>query len=456
MSVVRARRVATLALSIAASACLGCARTQVSSPAGPADSRPSRIILGLAADPAHAQPVTWRTPGLSPSAAGQLAAESSGAEPPTSATNVAARGSFFGLGHGQSVAHYEVTFTNLQPNTRYLYRVGDGSTWSGWNAFRTADAGPTPFRFVYLGDAQNDIATVFADTVRAARTAVPDARLFVHAGDLLAEGYDDDLWGEWCRAMAPVSATVPSVAVPGSHDLHRVPGSSDASYVLSVSPLWHAHLALPGTGPADAPELRSQTYLFDYQGVRFIALDVDAFAADEFQPAQRDRIRVATIAWLRHVLATNPNRWTIVVQHQAMYAIAKNRNYAEMRAALGPIFDEFSVDLVLQGHDHAYGRTRKVAAGQVVSAAARGTIYAIAVAGGKMYNLTYTHKNLMAVMRANIRTYQVIAIDRDRLRYDAYATDGTRVDAFELRKPATGPSLYVEISGKQDEAFRQP
>jgi hypothetical protein len=79
--------------------------------------------------------------------------------------------------------------------------------------------------------------------------------------------------------MKSVSAVVPNLAVPGTHDLHRAPGSRDALHILSASPLWRAHLALPDNGPPDAPDLRRQTYFVDYQGVRFIALDVDASVA---------------------------------------------------------------------------------------------------------------------------------------------------------------------------------
>ena len=90
----------------------------------------------------------------------------------------------------------------------------------------------------------------------------------------------------------------------------------------------------------------------------------------------------------------------------------------------------------------------KIAAGSVVRPAARGTIYAIAVAGGKMYELTNRHKNPVAVLRSRTQTYQVTAIDGDRLRYDAYAVDGTRVDAFELRKAGAGPSVSIDGNGK--------
>ena len=128
------------------------------------------------------------------------------------------------LGGGQSAGHYAVHFQGLDPNTRYCYRVGDGQAWSEWNIFRTASDRPEPFRFLYLGDAQNSIKSLWSRSIRAAYATVPDARFIVHAGDLLAEGYDDRLWGEWSDAMSFISAIIPSVPVPGNHDLHRPPG----------------------------------------------------------------------------------------------------------------------------------------------------------------------------------------------------------------------------------------
>ena len=52
---------------------------------------------------------------------------------------------------------HTVNFTNLKPDTKYLYRVGDGANWSEWFEFETASNKAEPFSFVYVGDAQNDI-----------------------------------------------------------------------------------------------------------------------------------------------------------------------------------------------------------------------------------------------------------------------------------------------------------
>ena len=40
--------------------------------------------------------------------------------------------------------------------------------WSEWVAFQTAAIGPEPFRFLYLGDAQNSIKSHCSRVIRAA------------------------------------------------------------------------------------------------------------------------------------------------------------------------------------------------------------------------------------------------------------------------------------------------
>ena len=68
------------------------------------------------------------------------------------------------------------------------------------------------------------------------------------------------------------------------------------------------------------------------------------------------------------MLKNNPNRWTVVFQHQGMYSMAHKRNYVKMREMLLPLYDKYGVDLVLQGHDHLYARSQKLAGGKVVAA----------------------------------------------------------------------------------------
>jgi 3',5'-cyclic AMP phosphodiesterase CpdA len=143
------------------------------------------------------------------------------------------------------------------------------------------------------------------------------------------------------------------------------------------------------------------------------------------------------VTWLEKVLRDNPNRWTVVCQHQPVYPIAKNRTYmATMQSMLVPLYDKYGVDLVLQGHDHSYGRTHVLRAGKVVPAGSGGTTYVVSVSGPKMYDLTVTDPSLMAKTLTATQLYQIVSVERDRLAYRAYSIDGATVDSFEIHKAA--------------------
>jgi len=412
----------------------------------PQQSIPSRIILTWAGDPATTQAVSWRTETPLQSPQAQIAKLDANPAFEKTAKTVAGIAATDDLGNGKTAGHYAIKFDGLEPGTKYCYRVGDGKAWSEWNVFLTASAKADPFHFIYVGDAQNSIRSLWSRTIRSAFAAAPDARFIVHAGDLVAEGYDDRLWGEWCDALEFISAWIPSLPVPGNHDLHRPPTAPDAKLVLSASPLWARHFVLPANGP-EAEELRSQSYFLDYQGVRFVALDVNAFANESFEPGARKSIQEKELAWLEKVLGENRNRWTIVVQHQTIYSVAKEREYSEMRAALVPIYEKHHVDLVLQGHDHAYARTHKISGGRVVAASAPGVIYVISVSGPKMYDFDNTFEKLMARMVGQKQFYQIVDVSQDRMQFTAYSVDGGIEDRFILEKNGTG-TTYTNIAAK--------
>jgi 3',5'-cyclic AMP phosphodiesterase CpdA len=399
---------------------------------------PERIILSLTADPAHSQAVTWRTEKALDIAQAQITQASANPNFEKTAATVTATAAKAEVASGKTSGEYAAYFNGLTPNTHYSYRVGDGTTWSEWNSFRTASDKPEAFRFLYLGDEQNSIKSLWSRSIRAAYGKAPDARFIVHAGDLLEEGYDDRLWGEWCDAMGFISAEIPSLATPGNHDLHRAHGSADSNEVLSVSPLWRHHFALPMNGPKSVDELKEQSYYIDYQGVRFLSLDVNVYSNEAFAQSEKQRIGEMQLAWLEERLKENPNRWTIVVQHQPIYPIAKGRDYVEMREALMPLYDKYHVDLVLQGHDHTYARTHKLAAGKVVSPSQPGTIYAISVSGPKMYEIADKFAPLRAKTLAHTQAFQVIEMNGEKLTYDAYAIEGEQIDHFQLVKHADG------------------
>lgn len=77
--------------------------------------------------------------------------------------------------------------------------------------------------------------------------------------------------------------------------------------------------------------------------------------------------------WLINVLESNNKKWTIVSMHNPMYSVGnygsdptKNSISLNLQAQLSEFFAQYKVDLVLQGHDHAYSKTHPIiSAGKV-------------------------------------------------------------------------------------------
>lgn len=405
---------------------------------------PERIILGFRGDPARSQAVSWRTRLPVDASRAELAPLVAKADFEDEAMSYPATTEKLDIVGGGVVYHHTVNLTGLTPDTRYSYRVGDGSVWSEWSQLRTAAATAAPFRFLYLGDAQDAIKSLWSRIVRAAYAAAPDARFMLSVGDLTADSWDDARWGELSYALGFISASVPILATPGNHDLHRPPTEPDAETVFSVQPTWRAHLTLPENGPEGAPTLREATWTFDYQGVRFISLEANVYSEEDFSPAYKAQLYDVQPAWLETLLRDNPNRWTIVAMHEPVYTVAKQVDFDELRRVFQPLFDRYGVDLVLAGHNHRYARSHKVRGDRVAGPRSSGTVYTISTSGPKAHPHNPLFGHLMALSVDASQMYQVITVDPQRLLYEARDVTGKLVDAFELRKDRRGASTYVD------------
>ncbi len=397
---------------------------------------PDRIIRTFAADPCRTIAVTWRTDASVAQGLAQIAPAGHGPRFSGQGRTVEAQSQTLKTDLNTARFH-SVVLAGLEPARQYAYRVGDGVNWSEWFHVQTASDKPEPFAFLYFGDAQTDLKSLWSRVVRAAYSDAPKARFIVHAGDLVNRGKSDAEWGEWFSAGGWVNAMVPSVPSPGNHEYEFergpdgkvVPGGKS-----EFTPHWRAQFALPENGP---PGLEEAAYFFDYQGVRVVSLN----SSEQHQ---------AQAVWLDRVLSENPQTWTVITFHHPIYSAAKRRDNPELRAMWQPVFDRRKVDLVLQGHDHTYARTGLRAYENVATGAARrddpavtaGTVYVVSVSGPKMYELE--PEAWMRRAAEDAQLYQIITIDGPTLRYEARTAQGDLYDAFELQKQAELPNLLVE------------
>lgn len=387
---------------------------------------PDRVILNLTENPETSLAVNWRTDTTVQSGVVEYAEATAGTEFREHISRVDASKEFLRVRHGDEpeiVAHYfSATIQNLTPGKKYVYRVGNHGAWSEW--YQVAMPDPRKLAFLYFGDAQNDLKSMWSRVIREAYKTMPEVDFMLHAGDLINRHDRDVEWGEWFYAGNFIHATVPSVMTPGNHEYGR-----DGS----LSPQWRKQFNLPLNGPKG---LEETCYVVDYSNLKVISLN-----AEEIDESPHFREKQAV--WLDSVLTNNPKKWTAITFHYPIFSTKSNRDNETLRARFKPIFDKHRVDIVLQGHDHAYGRgmVNNVPTGYSVSDKTSGTMYVVSVAGPKMYDVS--DDAWMDRRARNTQLFQVISIEGDRLSYQAFTADGTLYDAFDLEKKKGKPNKLI-------------
>ncbi|MFY0686752.1 MAG: metallophosphoesterase family protein [Cyclobacteriaceae bacterium] len=406
-------------------------------------AHPDHIIINYGQDPSTTASVTWRTSVKSKVGYAEIAIATAAPKFWRNATTIQAITETLDASEvddAQIISNYHsVTFQNLEPETLYAYRVGDGKIWSEWIQFKTASDKETPFSFLYVGDAQNYILELWSRLIREGYRKGPDASFIIHAGDMINNAHNERQWHEWFTAGGWIHRMLPSISVPGNHEYSRI---SEEEKERQLSVQWRPQFTLPENG---IEGLEETNYFIDHQGMRIIALN----SLRNFEEQT---------VWLEKILADNPNKWTVVTYHHPLFSASSGRSNEELRRLWKPLFDKYKVDLALQGHDHTYAR------GRVEPYLAEdeenlldglnkrdytGTVYVVSVSGGKMYSLRPNAWDGWDAERdraaENTQLVQLIEVDGDVLSYQSFTATGELYDAFDLIKQSDGkPNKFIE------------
>ncbi|HVW47938.1 MAG TPA: fibronectin type III domain-containing protein [Solirubrobacterales bacterium] len=382
------------------------------------DTTAEQLHLTWGSDPAGDVTVSWSPTGAAPMRAPMLAfstapitAENPGelvflpdpvplslAEPRTGPCAT----SFKDGQTGETTFHYHVPLTGLEPDTTYYYAVTDGAeeptTVSA--SFRTAPAGRASYRFTAFGDQGLNPTSPYTTEGVADPGDGKGAPLFhLMVGDLAyADGNaPPPVWKNWLTMVSAAAKTFPWMPVMGNHEIERgvtnlsgepqTEGTSGSYYNGPYgSGSYFSRFLLPDNGVVnwDGNHLQGSFYSFQIGTVLFISLagnDVNWQTSDYSQtkPSQytgklaADPANMALVPtgatpnlqtqWLEQTLKAAREEGSgvemIVVQMHFPFASVDTGNSCDMgvRAAWGPLFDEYEVDITLTGHNHNYCRS---------------------------------------------------------------------------------------------------
>ena len=356
---------------------------------------PVRVRLGLGgdtksgaagyADPSRTAAFTWET--VEPTRAARvLIGPTPDALKPASGYSWTTPAPEVGFGSNEpATSMHEVHVCGLEPGRTYYYAVGGGSpeVRSAVQSFTTVPA-TGKVTVGVLGDARDRVDVWQAAQRRMRNLSV---NLQITTGDLVFTGTQQSLYDQWLGAIWKDPSNPDIFITLGQQMMAMVAGNheNDAARFFGA-------FALPGTGQF------AETYAsFDSGNTHFVVFDDQPLAL----LAGTEHAN-AMLAWLREDLAAaDRNRdkipFLVVVHHRGLYTTSSHADDADvldLRTMLAPVYDANHVDLVVNGHDHAYERSKVLRAGvdprglPAITGPGQGTVYVVnAGAGADAYGV---------------------------------------------------------------------
>lgn len=368
----------------------------------PSSPEPDQITLTLPADPTNRMTVQWRTAAAVTDAWVKYWPVGGADTFRTAATHTLLADRQ--LRNDRYISRFVGDLDNLSSGTRYRYVVGHDGATSDTLEFSTARE-DGPFSFLWTGDVHNDAKS--GELLQAAARKYPEAAFCILAGDLVNTGLYRNDWDDLFGYTGDAFAGMPLMAVPGNHDSQDGLGAS----------MYQSLLRYPPNGPSGmAPGL---TYAFNYHNALFLMIDVVSFSAAD------------QAAWVTQQLASTDAIWKFVVFHFPPYT--NQEPYRDIEEAWVPLFDEYGVDMVMNGHFHYYLRTQPMRGGKPIRSGEHGTTYIMSI--GTRNKNEIGEPEAHASKRINQGyLYQHVHIDGMRLLHTTLDSAGNVLDSFELRK----------------------
>ena len=249
----------------------------------------------------------------------------------TDTIRIDAKGEVFTSRAGKT-AFYVARLRNLESGCAYSYRVCTDDHYSEWHHFSLSEHQETSF--LYVGDVQDTIAGIANQLLKSAFKHHPDAQFLICGGDL-TERPTDTYWQETFEGLDSIGQTLPVMTITGNHD-----------YLKGLIYKLERRFSLIHSYFLDSMIGENQVFTLKYKDVQFFLLDSNR----EFFYLYTQR------HWLEEQLKASTATWKIVVQHHPLYSIRSKNNNLIQRWMFDDLIREYGVDLVLQGHEHAYAR----------------------------------------------------------------------------------------------------
>lgn len=388
-----------------------------------AKSAVNQIRWGSIGDPLNGLTITWSNNGAADSIKWGY-------------TSSFEKGPFIGAkrsGYASGSSFFKYVFPTVNPSAALYYEIYDSGThnWGTQQIFTTSQAiNSTTFSFAALGDCRDYPATLttISNLVSARKPA-----LTLFNGDLTANGNSTPQYNTFFSAASNFLA---------NNLVYHAEGNHDASSPSLFSNLWD----LPVTNGTNLH------YAIRYGNAIFITIN----SCDPSNSTQ--------LSWLKTTLAAaaaDPTIiWKIISCHHPFFTIGQHSGDMDSyRSSIWKAFDDYGVDVIFNGHDHCYERSKpinlNVSSNTAVTkyGSAKGEGRCEIVSGGAGAGL-YKQGSSQDAWAMNLfnSTYNYVYCDiKDcKLTITAYSQSNTIIDSFTLDKSSSSGCTtgVAEVSEK--------
>jgi len=242
--------------------------------------------------------------------------------------------------------HY-IELSGLQPDSSYEYVINVEDTYTlndvktEKKVFKTKplDEDIDTFQFIVYGDTQIYDERHAYVVNRIVEDSDLNTAFILKPGDHTEEGTSEKSWSKFFESAYPLSSQIPYYMVLGNHERN--------------SQLYYRAFELPSGGG----DYSKRWYSFDYGNSHFVTLDSNILESSNLYEKQME--------WLEEDLKNNNDKKFIFVAfHHPFWTTATEYGSMEENLPEGhfnaknwlPIFEKYGVDVVINGHIHAYER----------------------------------------------------------------------------------------------------
>jgi predicted phosphodiesterase len=275
-----------------------------------------QIRWGSTGNPLNGLCITWRSTGNSDSILWGY-------------TTSFEMGSFSAvMRNGYSNHFFSYNFGQPLPNAMIYYKLydSDSNSWTPAYSYKTAPPSASQaFSFLAMADSRDGMA-VWTQITNLANSKKADFTIFT--GDIITDATDNSQWDAWFNSSALFLQNNTVYFCEGNHE-----ASDTAKFQNNFI----------------MPEVAGSRlyYSFTYGDAIFICLNTEQITADEYN-------------WLLSELQVNQSKkWKVVYFHRPFFSIGPHAG--EMNSYLSSwwtAFDTYGVDLIINGHDHMYERSK--------------------------------------------------------------------------------------------------